>query len=206
MTARAWIRLPSGKHLDLINPDPGDWDDRDLSIRISRTYRWGGESSWDRPLSVAQHSLLVLALFRRMATTPPNPMEELFVLLHDSEEAWLGFDCISPLKPLLGKAFADVCERLTEAIRVRYRLSSLSDSSYALYKEADWIAAASEAIHCVGWSEQELRNTLQIPHPVLRQDPLSTIYAGTAAWEPWAPSDAEQRFHRELCKLMGQVR
>lgn len=39
---RAWIRLPSGGRLDLINPDPQAWTDTDLAIRLSRTYRWGG--------------------------------------------------------------------------------------------------------------------------------------------------------------------
>lgn len=46
---RAWIRLPSGGRLDLINPDPQAWTDEDLAIRLSRTYRWGGESSWTHP-------------------------------------------------------------------------------------------------------------------------------------------------------------
>ncbi|CAB1371160.1 conserved protein of unknown function (plasmid) [Denitratisoma oestradiolicum] len=62
---RAWVRLPSGRRLDLMNPDPAAWLDEDLAIRLARTYRWGGESVWPWPLSVAQHSLLVLALRRR---------------------------------------------------------------------------------------------------------------------------------------------
>lgn len=42
---RAWMRLPSGAHLDLIDPDPGAWTDGDLAARLSRTARWGGESA-----------------------------------------------------------------------------------------------------------------------------------------------------------------
>ena len=53
--ARAWVRLPSGKRLDLLNPTPFDWDDRDLALGLARTYRWGGHSAWPLPLSVAQH-------------------------------------------------------------------------------------------------------------------------------------------------------
>lgn len=37
---RAWIRLRSGRHLDLINPSPADWNDTDLALRLSHTYRW----------------------------------------------------------------------------------------------------------------------------------------------------------------------
>src|SRR5208337_5239860 len=59
---RAWILLPSGRRLDLLAPDPDAWTDRDLAIGLSRTYRCAGYSAWDLPLSVAQHSLTVLAL------------------------------------------------------------------------------------------------------------------------------------------------
>ena len=38
VAARAWVRLPSGKRLDLLNPTPFDWDDRDLALGLARTY------------------------------------------------------------------------------------------------------------------------------------------------------------------------
>ncbi len=71
---RAWVRLQSGKRLDLLDPDMEAWEDRDLAIGLSRTYRWGGHSSWNLPLSVAQHSLLVLVLRQQMQPhAPPGP-------------------------------------------------------------------------------------------------------------------------------------
>ena len=60
--ARAWVLLASGQRLNLIDPQPDSWTDRDLAIGLSRAYRWGGHSCWELPLSVAQHSLTVLAL------------------------------------------------------------------------------------------------------------------------------------------------
>ena len=64
--SRAWIRLPSGRRLDLLSPTPLDWTDEDLAIGLSRTFRWGGHSVWPGvPLSVAQHSLAVLALLAK---------------------------------------------------------------------------------------------------------------------------------------------
>src|SRR5580765_568733 len=45
-SSRAWMRLPSGRHLDLMNPSPDDWTDEDLAVRLARTFRWGGESRW----------------------------------------------------------------------------------------------------------------------------------------------------------------
>jgi hypothetical protein len=64
--ARAWVRLQSGRRLNLLAPDPVSWTDSDLAIGLSRTYRWGGHSCWERPLSVAQHSLLVLVLRQKL--------------------------------------------------------------------------------------------------------------------------------------------
>src|SRR3954464_4460931 len=99
--ARAWVRLPSGRRLDLLAPTPFDWTDEDLAIGLSRTFRWGGHSVWaGAPLSVAQHSLAVLAL--RQAKGPLSTAQARRELLHDAEEGLLGFDCISPLKPFLG--------------------------------------------------------------------------------------------------------
>ncbi len=47
---RAWIRLPSGRRLNLIDPQVDAWHDKDLAILLSRTYRWGGHSIWDDAL------------------------------------------------------------------------------------------------------------------------------------------------------------
>jgi hypothetical protein len=42
---RAWVLLPSGRRLDLLNPDPWAWTDDDLATGLSRTYRWAGYSA-----------------------------------------------------------------------------------------------------------------------------------------------------------------
>jgi len=81
---RAWMLLKSGGRLDLLDPKPDAWTDEDLAIGLSRTYRWGGYSAWDLPLSVAQHSLAVLALREREGKlTPRESLRELF---HDATE------------------------------------------------------------------------------------------------------------------------
>lgn len=200
---RAWIRLPSGAALDLINPSPDAWTDEDLALRLARTYRWGGESVWPWPLSVAQHSLLVLALRRQWAEEAGAPLSReaaLAELLHDAEEGFLGFDCISPLKRVLGEPFRIVGDRLMQAIWTRYRLPDWTPQTHAQHKRADSIAAASEAVHCTGWSEREVREVLGITHPVLAEDPLAAIHGGQP-WEPWASDVAGERFLGELRSL-----
>lgn len=198
--ARAWIRLPSGKHLDLINPDPLAWDDKDLVLRISRTYRWGGESKWSQPLSVAQHSLTVLALRRLWSPVPLNVPEARLELLHDAEEAFLGVDMISPVKAVLGAPFQTLSERLMSAIATRYALPNWSELAYLEHKRADTVAAAAEAVHCVGWTVDEVRDVLGIAQPVLFDDPLVPMY-DCEPWEPWPADVAAERFMLELDAL-----
>ncbi|MGD0635984.1 MAG: phosphohydrolase [Beijerinckiaceae bacterium] len=202
---RAWVRLPSGKRLDLLHPTPLDWDDEDLALGLARTYRWGGHSAWPLPLSVAQHSLLVLALHRLSKPRARDPKAELRELLHDADEGLLGFDCISVVKPFLGEAFRALTVELETAVAIRYRLQPYSEAEYRAHKKADRIAAASEAVHVVGWTRDEVRNTLRIPFEPLTQDPLAAVYDCTP-WEPWTPGVAAERFLRELQALQARAR
>jgi len=201
-TTRAWIRLPSGAALDLVNPSPQAWTDEDLAKRLARTYRWGGESTREWPLSVAQHSLLVLALRREWSQfdRPLTLAEQRAELLHDAEEGFLGFDCISPLKRVLGPPFAAMADRLMHAVATRYDLPDWTTETHRLHKRADSVAAASEAVHCTGWSREEVRDVLGIEFPVLEVDPLQAVYGGTA-WEPWPSDVAAKRFLDELKRL-----
>jgi hypothetical protein len=200
---RAWVRLPSGKRLDLLNPTPFDWEDADLAIGLARTYRWGGHSAWPLPLSVAQHSLFVLALHRRESGRD-DPLGELRELLHDADEGLLGFDCISVVKPFLGDGFQRLTAQLQSAVFLRYGLVDWTSEQKRKHKKADRVAAASEAIHVVGWTKAEVRHTLRIPHEPLALDPLTAIYGGTP-WEPWPPARAADRFLAELARLLKAV-
>ncbi|HEX8403337.1 MAG TPA: phosphohydrolase [Duganella sp.] len=200
---RAWVRMPSARRLDLLDPTPFDWDDSDLALGLARTYRWGGHSAWPRPLSVAQHSLTVMHLRAaacKAAGVELAPLAALRELLHDAEEGLLGFDCVSPLKPFLGEAFRALTVRLENAVFVRYGLPHWTPKEHAAHKLADRLAAASEAVHVVGWSASEVLHTLKITVPPLADDPLHAVYGGTA-WEPWAPPLAAERFLAELDRL-----
>lgn len=149
--SRPFVLLPSGNIIDLAEPDPVKWTDDDLALGLARTYRWGGHSRWPRPLTVAQHSLMVLAI-RLQAEPHLSPQHCLYELLHDAEEGLLGFDCIAPLKAYLGAPFAALTARLSAAIALRYDLPTLTPAEYDRHKRADRIAAASEARHVTAWS------------------------------------------------------
>jgi hypothetical protein len=196
--------MPSGKRLDLLDPTPDDWEDDDLALGLARTYRWGGHSAWPLPLSVAQHSITVMLLRRAASSTALAPLAELRELLHDAEEGLLGFDCISVLKPFLGDGFRDLTTRLDTAVFLRYGLPAWTPAEHAIHKRADRLAAASEAVHVVGWSPHEVLHTLKITVPPLADDPLVAVYGGRA-WEPWSPALARDRFLAELNRLRQRL-
>lgn len=200
---RSWMRLPSGRRLDLLNPSPADWDDSDLAIRLSRTYRWCGESVGVVPLSVAQHSLTVLELRRQWSADALTPSALLMELLHDADEAYLGWDAPTPMKSVLGTPFKQISERLMNAVSTRYALPVWTEQGYVEHKRADRTAAASEAVHSVGWTEAEVRNLLLIQDEILLVDPLAQKY-DCAPWMPWPSDVAAARFLDELSNLTAQ--
>lgn len=201
--SRAVILLKSRGKLDLLDPRPDAWTDEDLAIGLSRTYRWGGYSAWDLPLSVAQHSLAVLAL--REMEGPLTPAQALRELLHDATEALFGgFDPISPIKPHLGEAFRQLDQRLQAAVDERYKLPPWTEDSFARHKHADKLAAANEACHVIGWSPLEIVSSLEITLRPLDTDPLP-VPTGMRPWEPWPPKLAATLFLDRLSALLGTV-
>jgi hypothetical protein len=205
---RARVLLPSGQRLDLLTPDAGAWTEWDLTIGLSRAYRWGGHSRWDLPLSVAQHSLLVLVIRQQMNTLQHlTAAEALRELLHDADEGLLGFDPISPLKRHLGEEFKAVAGRLRAAIESRYRVLPWRCDDYLSHKKADHLAAASEAFHVTGWPRDAIRESLQIRLEPLEHDPLPLL-DGMQPWQPWPPRLAAALFLaklRELTRTDGHV-
>lgn len=199
-SSRAWVRQPSGRRLDLVNPTPFDWDDEDLAVGLARTFRWGGHSIWPLPLSVAQHSLFVLELSRKASGGKLSNEALLRELLHDAEEGLVGFDPISPLKPILGQEFRKVMDRLQHAVFTRYGVRPWNSQEKRAHKKADHLAAASEAVHVAGWTESEAAAVLGIKQKPLATDILAAVY-GAKEWEPWPSDTAAERFLAALHEL-----
>jgi len=101
---RAFVLFRSGGRLDLLNPRFDCWTDEDLAHNLARISRWGGASRWHEPLSVAQHSLLVLQIREREEVLTPR--EALRELLHDGSEGLLGWILSVRLSPTSANLFA----------------------------------------------------------------------------------------------------
>ncbi|HLH11165.1 MAG TPA: hypothetical protein VKV77_04705 [Methylovirgula sp.] len=102
------------------------------------------------------------------------------------------------------EAYRKLVDELEKAIALRYGLPGWSETEHRLHKEADRIAAATEAVRVVGWTEEEMHNVLRIPFEPLSEDPLVAVYGGTP-WEPWPPQISAARFLTELQLLTAQA-
>jgi HD containing hydrolase-like enzyme len=109
LPARAWQRMLSGRRLDLIDPSPLDVEIEDIAHGLARVARWNGQTRGEHAFSVAQHSLLVLAIIRE-AEPSATPDALMMALLHDAPEYVIG-DMISPFKAVIGGDYKNGCSR-----------------------------------------------------------------------------------------------
>ena len=154
MAARAWQRMLSGRRLDLLHPSPLDIEIEDIAHGIARVARWNGQTTGDHPFSVAEHSLLVELILRRLKPKA-GPAERLAALLHDAPEYVIG-DMISPFKAAIGLDYKDFEHRLAAAVHIRFGLPpDLAPTLAKLIKRADRLSAWFEATQLAGFSEAE---------------------------------------------------
>jgi 5'-deoxynucleotidase YfbR-like HD superfamily hydrolase len=190
--ARAWQRMLSGRRLDLIDPTPLDIEIEDVAHGLARVARWNGQTQWSEIFSVAQHSLLVEAIFSAM--NPGAPREaRLAALLHDAPEYVIG-DMISPFKAVMGGEYKEVERRLLAAIFLRYGLKPVMAPDLAkAIKAADRDAAFYEATELAGFAQGEARKFFGAPR-VARED-------FAPYWAAWRPDRAQARFLVRFAEL-----
>lgn len=151
---RAWQRMLSGRRLDLLDPTPVDIEIEDIAHGLAFVARWNGQTQGDFAYSVAEHSLLVEALFGRMY--PGQPVKwHLAALLHDAPEYVIG-DMISPVKAAVGPGYDALDTRLTAAIHIRFGLpAAIPVKVKKQIKRADKVSAWMEATQIAGFTEAE---------------------------------------------------
>ncbi|MCA1336016.1 HD family hydrolase [Pseudooceanicola marinus] len=161
---RAWQRMLSGRRLDLLDPTPMDIEVEDIAHGLAFVARWNGQTKGDFAYSVAEHSLLVEALFRRMWPAA-KPAELLTALLHDAPEYVIG-DMISPVKAAVGPDYGKLDERLTAAIHIRFGLPAATPVRLKQrIKKADKVSAWMEATQIAGFTEAEASRFFGRPKP-----------------------------------------
>ncbi|MEO9299520.1 HD family hydrolase [Devosia alba] len=187
-SSRAWQRMLSGRRLDILDPSPMDVELSDIAHGLARVARWNGQTYGDYPFSVAQHSVLVLELFRA-ASPDAVPISRLQALLHDAPEYVMG-DIISPFKAAMGGNYKDVENRLLSAIFLRFSLpAAMSGPVAKLVKKADREAAFFEAVHLAGFEDAEARKFFGAP-----SQPAFDVEAFDRLIRPWPTGEAHDRF------------
>jgi 5'-deoxynucleotidase YfbR-like HD superfamily hydrolase len=159
---RAWQRMLSGRRLDLIDPSPLDIEIEDIAHGLARVARWNGQTYGLEIFSVAQHSLLVEAVFGGLAPQASRA-SRLAALLHDAPEYVIG-DMISPFKAVIGGDYRTIEQRLLAAAYLRFGLPPQpSQELTALIKTADRAAAYLEATRLAGFSTAEAKRLFDPP-------------------------------------------
>lgn len=151
---RAWQRMLSGRRLDLLDPTPVDIEIEDIAHGLAFVARWNGQTRGNYPYSVAEHSLLVEDVHRRLVPYAAAKWH-LAALLHDAPEYVIG-DMISPVKAAVGPGYSALDARLSAAIHLRFGLpASLPKTVKARIKRADRVSAWLEATQLAGFTQAE---------------------------------------------------
>jgi len=186
----------SGRRLDLIDPSPLDVEISDIAHGLARVARWNGQTKGPEIFSVAQHSLLVEALFAARDVSSSRGAR-LAALLHDAPEYVIG-DMISPFKAAVGGDYKRVEARLQRAVLIRFGLTAeLPDDLERRIKIADRASAYIEATALAGFSVVEARKLFGEPDLPMQD------FAGYL--EPARPADAEARFLARFAELDAEA-
>ena len=136
----------------------------DIAHGLAFVARWNGQTHGDWPYSVAEHSLLVEALYSRL--NPKAPVKwRLAALLHDAPEYVIG-DMISPVKAAVGPGYGELDDRLQAAIHIRFGLpAQVPLAVHKAIKKADRISAWLEATQIAGFTGDEADKLFPRPTP-----------------------------------------
>jgi 5'-deoxynucleotidase YfbR-like HD superfamily hydrolase len=190
---RAWQRMLSGRRLDLLDPSPLDVEIEDIAHGLARVARWNGQTKGPQIFSVAQHTLLVELISRRLAPNIDLRWRRA-VLLHDAPEYVIG-DLISPFKAVLRDDYKKVEARLLHAVSLRFGLPARwPPQLVSLIKQADRSAAYLEATRLAGFAEREARRFFGVAPPL-------DAAAIKHYLESWTADAAEKRFLKRFHEL-----
>ena len=144
-------RLSSGRYVDLSNVTVDDIDLNDIVKPLNLIYRFTGHWRDKKPLTVAQHTLLVVNIAKELF--PDEIDVHLDCLMHDWGEAYYG-DIATPLKRILKPEQAQAVKNIDKAIYDVYWPHDLTywDEIYQKRKMCDLISLDIERRNM--WQDQ----------------------------------------------------
>jgi 5'-deoxynucleotidase YfbR-like HD superfamily hydrolase len=187
------IETVSGRFISLLEPSTEDIFIEDIAWALCKMPRYAGHTLPLLPYSVAQHSVVVFRLVKRLANEDEIELRESFrnftaqsenarlhpnaitndalleALFHDASEAYL-MDIPTPLKHLPGmrEAYGPIENTMMSAIRRRFELPEPSDFTLLLVKWADAYALTVEAYHLMKSRGRDWNKLLPVSLPALQ--------------------------------------
>jgi hypothetical protein len=131
----AIIETVSGRMVDVLNPQPEDFDIKDIAISLGNLCRFNGQVK--RFYSVAEHSVLM------MDNVPAE--YGIYALLHDAAEAYIS-DVVRPLKANM-PWYKDLEGKLLDAIFASLDLPAFNPTAWAVIEKVDLAMLAMEKHH-----------------------------------------------------------
>jgi 5'-deoxynucleotidase YfbR-like HD superfamily hydrolase len=193
--SRAWQRMLSGRRLDLLDPSPLDIEIEDIAHGLARVARWNGQTRGDHAFSVAQHCLLVEAIYSHRHKAARRE-SQLVALLHDAAEYVIG-DMISPFKAVLGGDYKVVEKRLLNAVHLRFGLPAIVPAELQdAIKAADHAAAYLEATQLAGFALDEAEKFFGRPRGL-----SGAGFERFLALKPLAPNAASKAYLKRFGEL-----
>lgn len=130
----------SGETIYLRAFDPRKIKLPDIAHSLAHINRFNGHAL--RPISVAEHSLMVCLILEQHFQVK-NPAALLAGLLHDAHEAYTG-DVTQPVKQVLGETWAEFENAAQRTVLKRFGVWTAFVSNHLAIKDADLHALTSE--------------------------------------------------------------
>lgn len=175
-----YLAGPSATHPDNV-PSLGE-----IAHALAHINRYTGHAN--RAYSVAEHSLLCMDIARTEFDADAGG--QLAALMHDAHECIVG-DVASPIKQVLGAAWAEFEALHEHHLRMHYQLLGLYRQHSAMVKQCDLIALATERRDLTAYTP-----SLHAPWPLI-DTPGRVV-------QPWAGVDLRPRSgkRRHHCALI----
>lgn len=134
------ILTHSGQTINLAAIDHSRVDLLDIAYSLAHTNRFNGHSA--RPISVAEHSIVVSEIMERHLAVR-SPAVLLAGLMHDAHEYLTG-DMSQPMKQLAGSVWAQIENRIQHAVLTRFGLWTAFTTGQTAIHAADMHALSTE--------------------------------------------------------------
>jgi uncharacterized protein len=193
-----WMLTATGSVVNLLTMEKDSISLSDIAHHLAQTNRYTGACI--RPYSVAEHSLFVCELMEEAGVRDPSAL--LAGLMHDAHEAYTQ-DLSSPMKELIGAAWAKEERRIQIAVLDRFGLVGATQVWHAEIKHADLVALSTERAQLLPPTGPAWPTTTSHPPVTWRHFDRSAIFT----WRDWrdifADKFGELNFARKTRARLG---